>query len=152
VDRRCHRPDHDLVRCRRQLVGPIDWRQGGHPRAVRSIQWGRLGGGAMVRWALDRLAGGKRSARALADDPTIPVAGCLPLCGVAAALYSFFECQPFRDGPRLLANGEHRVAETVEFPFVSDSVGSAPSPQARSLPPKDDIAIGGVIWSFVQRP
>jgi hypothetical protein len=31
-------------------------------------------------------------------------------------------------------------------------VGSARSPQARSLPPKDDIAIGGVIWSFVQRP
>src|SRR5580704_515412 len=31
---------------------------------------------------------------------------------------------PLRDGPRLLANGEHRVAETVEFPFVSDSVGS----------------------------
>jgi Putative transposase of IS4/5 family (DUF4096) len=24
---------------------------------------------------------------------------------------------PFRDGPRLLANGDHRVAETVEFPL-----------------------------------
>ena len=63
--------------------------------------------------------------------------------------------------PSAMARASSRMASIASqkrssSPFVSDSVGSARSPQAglylRSLPPKDDIAIGGVIWSFVQRP